>query len=71
MTRDKYNFGLTDEEVREFMKPKGFKTRDEFIHFSNHGVTVDPLCGKQPSIIEKRIVIDRNGEDHIQLIRAK
>lgn len=67
----RFNFGLTDDEVREFMKAKGFKTRDEFINFSNHGVTVDTFCGKRPTIIEKRITIDRNGNEHVQLIKAK
>lgn len=71
MRKDRYNFDLTDEEVREFMKAKGFKTRDEFINFSNHGVTVDPYCGAKPTVIEKRIVIDRNGEEFVQLIKAK
>lgn len=71
MRNDRYNFGLSENEVREFMKAKGFKTRDEFINFSNHGVTVDQYCGKQPTIIEKRIIIDRNGDEYIQLIKAK
>lgn len=53
------------------MKRCNLKSRDEFINISNHGVKVDLFCGKQPSIIEKLIIIDRNGDEHIQLIRAK
>lgn len=32
MRNDRYNFGLTEEEIRDFMKRCNLKSRDEFIN---------------------------------------